>query len=258
MTPSVFSSLRRTLEVILQQIALAALLTLLLVGWLHVPDANTFEVLASGIIALLTVGVAGAGESLIALRLTRRAVNVRHLLRGTGVLFVAALLWVLLSAAVYHLAVDNGLRAGYLNSRLPASLRNIFSFEHLVLWLGWLEDALLWIAAGLLAAGAFALITCSAPLGGLLAIFRSARYWLSLLLLALIGSALTGKLLYWTPGHGLGVEMLSLALRLLTVIILNAATVALLLRSMTWAVLPAQSLGTGAPATSQPRTAENP
>ncbi len=257
MTPPVFP-LRRTVEIMLQQVALAALLSLLLVCWLHVPDANAFEVFASVLIALLIVCVAGVGETLLALRLTNRAIDARHLLRGIGILFVTALLYFFVSSGVDHLAVNDGLRAGYLNSRFPASLRNIFTYEHLVTWQGWLESALRWIAAGLLAAAAFVLITCNAPVQALLTILRSGRYWLSLLLLALVGSVITGKLLYWTPGHGLGVEMMSLTLRMVTVVVLNAATVAFLLQSMTSAVFRLQSVGTGEPAISQSRTLENP
>ena len=251
-------SLRRTAEVLLQQIGLAALLSLLLVGWLHVPDANAFEVFASVILALLIVCVAGAGETWIALRLTHRAVDARHLLRGIGILFVTALLYLLVSSGVNRLAVNDGLRAGYLNSRFPAALRNIFTYEHLVLWLGWLESAVRWIAAGLFAAAAFALITCDTPTQGLRAILRSGRYWFFLLLLALVCSGITGRLLYWTPGHGLGVEMMSLILRLVTVVFLDAATVSFLLQTMASTIFRFQSVGTEEPAISQPRTVENP
>ena len=249
---------RRTATIALQQVALSALLFLLLAGWLHIPDANALEVLASVVLALLVVGVAGAGESWIALRLTERGVNTRGLLRGMGIVFTAALIWFLISVGIDHVAAKNELYAGYLNSRSRASARSVFTYEHIGLWLGWMENGFRWIAAELLAAAAFASITSETPLRGLRGILLAWRYWLALLLLTLVGAVITGRLLFWTPGHGLRVEMLSFALRILSAIALNAVSVTLLLQAMAGAVLRYQSVGTGAPVTSQPRTVENP
>jgi len=257
MTAPAFS-LRNTIVLALQQIALAALLSLLLAGWLHIPDANAFEIASSVVLALLIVILAGAGESLIAFRLVKQSATTRRLLLGTGIFFAAALLWYAISHGIDRLSIKEGDWAGYLNSRFPASLRNLFSFEHLYLLLSWIINALRWLAGGLLSAAAFASLVCAKPLRKLLSIFRSLHYWLSLLLLAIVGSVVTDRLLSWTPGHGLRIEMLSLILRITTVIVLNAISIALLLQALAAAILPLHSAGTDAPETIQPRTAEDP
>ncbi|WP_446744991.1 hypothetical protein [Silvibacterium acidisoli] len=244
--------------VALQQIALAAVLLLLVAGWLHVPDANAFEVLASILLALLIALAAGAGESAIALRMVGRPVSARRLLSGTGVVLIAALVWYLISLGIDNLNAKDGLWAGYLNSRFPASLRNLFSYLHLYILLFWMWSALQWISAGLLGAIAFALVACGKLQRGLPAILGSGRYWLSLLLLAIVEAIITGSVLSWTPGHGLTVETFSLLLRLLIVILLNAVSVALLMQSMARAILRLQSAGTGEPDTSHPRTTDIP
>lgn len=257
MTLSRFS-LRNLAAVALWQIALAALLALLVAGWLHVPDANAFEVLVSILLGLLIAVVAGVGESLIALRMTGRPTTARRLLFGTSVVLVAALAWYAISLGIDHLDAQGGLWAGYLNSRFPASLRNLFSYLHLYLLLSWTWSALQWITAGLLGAAAFALVTCGQPGRGLSTILRSGRYWLSLLLLAIVGAIVTDSILSWTPGRGLAVESFSLLLRLLIVIVLNAISIAFLMRSTARAILRVQSAETDEPETSQPRTADMP
>ena len=251
-------SFRKTAVVALQQVALAAVLFVLLLAWLHIPDANAFEVLASVVIAVLIAAVGGAGESATALRLVLRPVTLRRLLAGAGVVVVAALLWFAVAGGLDHLNAKTPLWAGYFNSRFPASLRNVFSYGHLVLWFTWAYNALRWIVGGLLAAAAFAVVTCDAPLRGLASILRSARFWLSLLLLALIGSVGIDALLSWTPGHGLMVEAASLALRMVLAIVVSALAIAMLMRAMAWAVLRVQPVGTAEPVTSQLRTDDMP
>ena len=251
-------SLRGMAWIGLQQIALAAVLSLLLFAWLHVPDANAVEVVLSVLLALLLVGVLGAGESALALRLTNRSVTTRQLIIGTVAVIVAAMLWYVISLGIDRLSVNDGLRAGYLNSRFPAALRNVFTYEHIANGFRLFWSALRWVVAGLLTAAAFALVTCNVPGRGLLLILRFGRYWLSLLLLLVIGSVITGPLMSWTPGHGLGVETFSLVLRLLLAILLNAAAMAFLLQSMAAASQRSYPGGTDAPESSQPRTVANP
>lgn len=251
-------TLRSTVVVALQQIALAALLFVLLAGWLHIPDANAFEVSISVVLAALIAAVAGAGESAIALRLTGRPVTLQSLIPGMVAVILAAVLWYALSLGVDHLGENAGLWAGYLNSRAPASLRNIFSYEHLFQWSSWLGSLVLWVAASLLAAVAFVCATCKRPVACLRAILGSRTYWLSVLLFAVVEGILTGMLMGWTPGHGLGIEAFSLIARLALVVVLNAAAVALLFQTMARAVVCFQSAGIDEPAMSQPRTAEMP
>jgi hypothetical protein len=251
-------SLRATTVIALQQIALAALLAILTIGWLHIPDANPLEVFASVVLGLLVVTVFGAGESAIALWLTNKAATSRRLLLGTGIVLAASLLWCALSFGLDHMSAKDGLYAGYLNSRFPASLRTIFSYERLITGLAWLRSALRWIAAGVLGSVAFAYVACDLPKQGMMQICRSAWYWASLLMLTFFGSIITGALLGWTPGRGLTIEALSLLFRMLTVILLDASAIALLLQAMANATLSAQSGGTEEPLASQPRTVDIP
>jgi hypothetical protein len=251
-------SLRTTIALALQQIVLAAVLMLLIAGWLHVPEANVFEVLANIVLALVIACAAGAGESTIVLWLTNRHAVVSRIVRGTVTVLLAALLWYAVSVGLDHGSANDGLRAGYINSRFPASMRNVFSYEHLVTGFGWMWSALRWVIGGVLAAAAFACVACDAPVLGLLNIFGSRRYWMVLSLLVIAGAWITGALLTWTPGHGLRVEMISLVVRLLIVIGLDAMAIALLLQAMAFAVRGSQPVGRGEPETSQPRAAEIP
>lgn len=250
--------LRNTVVVALQQVALTAVLFLLIVGWLHIPDANPFEVLISIVLVLLIAVIGGAGESAIALRVAGRPIILRSLIPGTVAVIVGAVLWYAISLGVDHLSAKTVLWAGYLNSRFPSSLRSLFSFEHLFQWSSWLGNMVCWGTAGLLTAAAFVVISRDAFVKGLRAILRSWRYWLSVLLFAVVGGVLTGKLMGWTPGHGLRVEAFSLMARMALVIVLNAATIGLLLQAMANAVVRGQSIGMDEPSTSQPRTAEMP
>ncbi len=254
MTASGFT-LRRTALVALQQIGLGAVLFVLLAGWLQIPDANAFEIAVSVLLALLMIVVAGAGESAIALRLLKRQLSAQRLLIGAGIIFAAAVLWYVFALGVDHLAAGDGLRAGYLNSKSPAGLRNIFSYEHIILWFGWFWVLLRWIVAGLLTAAVFTLVVCQKPLPCFRSVLRSAWYWVAVFLLALVAAVVTGALLQWTPGHGISIELFSVLLRLIAVIVVNAAAIALLLQAMAHAVLQAQLDGTADPAISQPRTA---
>lgn len=251
-------TLRNIVIVGLQQVALAASLFLLIVGWLHIPDANAFEVLISVVLVLLIAVVAGGGESAIMLRATGRPVTLRSLVPGTIAVILATVLWYATSLGVDHLGEKTGLWAGYLNSRAPASLRNLFSFEHLYQWFSWLRSGVCWVAAGLLAAAAFSAATSSSPVTGFRAILRSGSYGLSLLIFVMAESALPGLLMGWTPGHGLRLEALSLVARMLLVIVLNAGAIAFLLLTMARGVLSVQSVGIAEPVTSQLRTAEIP
>ena len=249
------------IRVALEQMALAALLSLLLAGWLHIPDANGFEVLASASLAVVLVIVAGAAETAVALHLTQRAMTLRRLLLGVGVLFAAALLWYLVSLGLGRLGQADTLRAGYWNSRLPASLRHTFSYDPLLVGLSWAWGLLRVLVAALLAALAFALITSPTPARGLGVVLRSGRVWLAVALLALHDLFVMPRLLSWTPGHGLAVELLSLILRLCTVLVLAAGALAFWLTSVasrltaTYRVGPAP--GT-APEPPHPRTADIP
>lgn len=251
-------SIRRTAVTALLQIAIAAVVALLVMGWLHIPDANLAEVSASIFVALIIAAVVGVSEAAVASRLTSGTVTRRRLLIGAVAILIAITLLYAFSLIIEHFSANDGLYAGYLNSRFPSSLRSVFSFEHLLVWLGWIWIALRWIVAGLLTPAAFACAACDAPAASTLAIYRSVKYWLALLLLTITGWVIADALLNWTPGHGLYVELPSLILRLLLVTTLNAAAFAWLLQTMASVILSRYPAGTGDPAISHPRTADIP
>ncbi len=245
---------RRTLMLALEQIALAAVLFLLIAGWLRIPDAHAFELLCSAVLALLIVVLMGVGESLIALRLAGRPANARQLLLGCCAVLVAAILCYGASLCFERLSINDGLRAGYVNSRLPPKMRMFFSYEHLLTCFGWIWSGLRWIVVCLLAAAAFAFVTSPRPLWSFAAMLRTRRYWLCLLLLVVAGAGVSGALLAWTPGHNLRIQVVSLLLRLPIAIGVDAVAVALLLQAMAGAVSSDQSTGSEEPVSSQPRT----
>ena len=225
------------------------------------PDASVLDVVASAVLTLIVLATAGVGESAIILRL---AGNVRihgNCWRGGLLLLAGVAIWFLWGALLDHLHGNDVLRAGYLNSRLPHSLRYFFTFERLILWLGWAWTALGWIGAGIIAVFVFTATASSAPLRTMWLTLRSLTYWTSLALGVFIATFVSGSLLQWTPGHSLRAEMLSLVLRLGLATLIDAAVACFLLAILAAYVRRTNALyaaSGGTPDQSQPRTVDNP
>jgi hypothetical protein len=248
-------------RLVLQQIGLALLVFLLYVLWLRMPDASVIDVIGSAVLALVVLAVAGVGESSLILRMVGVARSPGKLLRGFALLLAGVALWFGWSTLLDHMHGNDYLRAGYLNSKFPHQLRNIFSFEHIVLWLGWMWTALAGIGAGVIGLFVFALTASIRPLNAALRTLRCLTYWIALVLAAMAASILTGSLIEWTPGHGLRVEMLSLVLRLGLATLIDAAAVCLLLTILATCVRQAEAVyaaPAGTPDESQPRIVDNP
>ena len=242
-------ALRRfTLKLLLLQIALGVTVCLLAMLWLRLPDASALQVAASFVLGLLVVAIATMGQSWIALWLAHEERTSRRLLIGAASIIVAVLLWCLLSQWITSLHAGDSQRASYLNSRFPHGLRSFFTYKHISQWLGWLWSLLLWIAAGILAAASYA-VTIGRP-RAILRTLVSVTWWVALVLLCILATTVTGKMMDWTPGHGLGVELLSLIARLGFVVILDGAVISLLLAIL----VQAQAIPDGTPEASQPRT----
>ena len=252
-----------SLRLVLEQTGLGLLVFLLCMLWLRVPDASALDVIGSVCLALMVVWVAGAGESAIVLRLVERERTPGRLVHGTLLLLLGVALWFAWDALLDHVRgiYSDSLVAGYWNSRFPHQLRNVFSYNHIMRWLEWLWAALEWIGTGVIAAFVFAGIASATPMRAVVRALRSVGYWCVVVLLAVGVTGATGALLNWTPGHGLRVEMLSLALRLIAVVLLDGVVVSLLLAMLAWCVRRVDALHAtpaGTPDESQPRTAENP
>ena len=262
-SPSVLRSALDLLSIrlVLKQIGLALLVFALYALWLRVPDASVIDVIASALLALIVLAVAGGGESTLILRLAGTARSPWRLLRGGLFLLAGVALWFAWATLLDHMHGDDYLRAGYLNSRFPHSLRNFFSFAHIVLWLGWMWTALEWIGAGVIAVFVFAATVSSQPLRPMTRALSCLSYWIALVLGITAATVLTGSLIEWTPGHGLRVEMLSLVLRLSLAVLVDAAVVCLLLAILAVCVRRTDSLYStpaGTPDESQPRTVDRP
>lgn len=262
-SPSVLRGALSLLSVrlVLAQIGLALLVFLLYVVWLRMPDASVLEVIASMLLALIAIAVAGAGESALLLHLAGRARTAGRLLRGTLLLLAGAALWFAWSALLGHLHTNDSLHAGYWNSRLPHPLRNFFSYEHILLWLGWFWATLTWAGAGVIALLVFAGTASARPVRAVALAARSVTFWTAVVLCAAAASVGTSLLLEWTPGHGLRVELMSLVLRLGLAMLIDAILACFLLAILAACVRRADALyatPAGAPDESQPRTADNP
>lgn len=250
-----------TARLVLEQIGLALLVFLLYVLWLRMPDASVLEVIGSMFLALITLAITGAGESAIVLHLAGRTRTPGRLLRGALLLLAGVAIWFAWSALLDHLQGDDSLRAGYWNSRFPHQLRNLFSYEHILLWLGWAWMMLAWIGAGVIALLVFAATASAEPLRTIAVAARSVTYWAAVVLGAAAATVGTSALLEWTPGHGLRVELMSLILRLSLATFIDAILVCLLLATLAACVQRADTLYAtpgGTPEESQPRTADNP
>ena len=252
----------------LQQIGLAVLVFMLYVLWLRVPDASVLDVTGSVCLALIVIFVAGAGESALILRLANRPQTLGRLLRGTLLLLAAAALSLGWVALLGHFRGDynsnDNLWAGYLNSRFPHQMRNVFTYQHILLWLGWMWTALQWVGAGIVAAFVFGGTGSQRPIRAAVRSLRSIAYWCFAVLVATAASVFSGTVLGWTPGHGLRIEMTSLVLRLTAVVLVDAVVVcfglAMLATFARQSDEPdlAHSTVEGTPDDSQPRTAEAP
>jgi hypothetical protein len=254
-----------TLRFALLQLGLAATVALLFAAWLRIPDSGIASVAATVLLALFLLALALFGEASLLHRLALLAPNRRTLLRGATALFLAAALWFAWSAWIDHLSLADGLRAAYWNSKFPRLFRGPNSFEDVLRWLGWLWLALRWLGVGLLLAAAVPCAQSSRPARAGLRVLFSASYWLAFVASAGLISIVAKALLGWTPGHGLGLEAASLALRLATVVLVDAALACYVLAVVAALVLnfeerhstPASTLS-GTPETSQPRTTEIP
>jgi len=229
--------------------------------WLRMPDASILELAGSGLLAVLVVAAAGLGETRLILGLAGRPLALRRFVCGTLLLFVGVALWFVWSAWLAHAGSYDPMRAGYLNSRVPHQLRNLLSFEHILLWLGWMGSTVKWLGGGLLATLIFPLVAGGRPLRATLMIVRSPSFWFTLLVGTTVATLCTGALMAWMPLDGLWAEMLSLGLRLSVAALFDGIVACWLLATLAVCVRRADSgyaTPAGGPDDSQPRIVETP
>ncbi len=244
-----------------RQTGLAVLLLGLFILWLRVPDASVIEVLFSVLFALVILALAGGGESALLLQLCARSVTLRRLIGGMSILFAAAVLWFGWKALLEASRAHEGLWAGYFNSRFPRALRGVFSYPHLLTALDWLLTMLGWIGAGILAIIAAGLVAAGQPMRTIARTLRSVPFWIAWIVSIFLATIITRSLMNWVPGRALGVEMLSLILRLLVTVLIDGCILSFLVALLAIFVREddaTYSAVAGTPEVNQPRTADRP
>jgi hypothetical protein len=254
-----------SVRLVLAQLGLVAGVFGFFLLWLRMPDASILELAGSGLLVVLVVSAAGLGESRLILRLAGRPLKLSSFVRGALLMFVGVALWFVWSAWFAHVSSNDPMRAGYLNSRVPHQLRNLLSFEHILLWLGWMWSTIKWLGGGLLATLIFPLVAGGRPIRATLIIVRSASFWFTLLVGTTVATLFTGALMEWMPRwnllRGLWVEMFSLGLRLTVVALFDGIVACWLLATLAVCVRRADSgyaTSAGGPDDSQPRIVETP
>jgi hypothetical protein len=250
-----------SVRLVLAQLGLVAGVFGFFLLWLRMPDSSMLEVAGSGLLALLVVAAGGLGESRLILGLVGRPPKLSRFVRGALLLFLGVALWFAWSGWLAHVSRSDPMRAGYLNSRVPHQLRNLLTYEHTLLWLGWMWGTIKWLGGGLLATLIFPLVAGGRPLRAALIIVRSPSFWFTLLVGTTAATLFTGALMAWMPLHGLWAEMISLGLRLTVAALFDGIIACWLLGTLAVCVRRADfgyATSAGGPDDSQPRTVETP
>jgi hypothetical protein len=183
--------------------------------WLQIPDSHVWEFIVSilfgcGLLALFFWFHCRVFKTML-----KPAEEERWWLRWV---LLAALIvaWWLLQMPIDKLVEHRELYAGYWTSRLPQWLRGLHTYEHLMILQSWICFSLRLILTGLLlpvavVAGASRL---RGSVGRIFSVWSRWWYWVAALVCGWVAFAVSGKLMDWTPGHGLMREMLSLFARL--------------------------------------------
>jgi hypothetical protein len=190
-------------------------LIMLAVLWLQIPDSHVWEFVFSILFACGLLALFFWCCSWVLKRMLKPAEKERRWLQW--ILLAAAIVaWLLLVMPIDRLLEHRALYAGYWTSRLPHWLRGLRTYEHLVVLQNWMYFSLRLAVTGLLlpvavVAGASRL---RGSVGRIFGVWLQWWYWVAALVCGWIAFAVSGKLMDWTPGHGLMAEMLSLLVRL--------------------------------------------
>jgi hypothetical protein len=203
--------------ILLLQFAGNATVGLLVIAWLRIPDSHTWQLAFSAALAALIA----AGFLLLhatILRRLRQPVHVIALWLRALILFLWLLLAYALSTAALHISDEASRRAGYVNSQLGHPLRSYFTFEHLYTWQQDAVTVILWFAIPALLLP-FIVETVSRGPGRLtwrtcFGVLRRWQHWLTFGLASWLALWLSTRLIAWHPSYTVRGELLSTALRL--------------------------------------------
>jgi hypothetical protein len=236
---NLFRTLRRARVWVVLQFGLTLLLILLGLAWMRLPDKHLWQIALLLLLALiLTVSA-----------LELQAGTVRAFAEDDGRRVklvwgaVTLLVWIALGWAAWILLdwCDDQipLWAGYLNSRPSAHARpTVFTYQHIVRWLTVLEWFLRWIVvpAKLIPfASASAQWGLRLPWRRIIRLLWNWRWWLGVVLAALVGVDLPGQFFSGTPQGTVSAQVLSVSLKLATAYLLAVSSWVVLLAW--WAVL---------------------
>jgi len=209
-----------------------ALLALVCLAWLAIPDSHIWELLLS---LLLGAGIVGAALWMQAwvLRRLRGCVPAPRTWVSCGALLGWVLLWWGLAVAVGHLGDGAGARAVYWNSRLWPRWRARVGYERLG---NWQTDAVAvimwWVIPALVLPFLVEMVACGGRNGMWrrgARVLRSWWLWIATGVAAYLGFWATGKLVDWQPGHTVKGELVSVGARLAAIFVLDAVLLVLVL-----------------------------
>jgi hypothetical protein len=231
--------LRARLWALLQFAGLALLITVGLV-WTRFPEKNVFEVILTLLVPLLVAAGFLALQAALLRSLLRSGTDtsattqpeVSFALGAVTLLLWIAIGWILWNLLDRFDAHTNGW-AMYLNSRFNADYRaRIFTYEHISRWFDYSAWFLRWavVPGLLLPLGCTALYGLGrAPWRRVVRVWIAWRWWLVVLILALIGEVLPGYFFVGDPKGSVQAQIWKVILKLIAAYIISVLCWALAL-----------------------------
>ncbi|MGA2649123.1 MAG: hypothetical protein ABSF28_01310 [Terracidiphilus sp.] len=228
-----FHSLSQARRWIVLQFVLTPAIILAGVGWTRLPDKHLWQVALDLLIPLLLV--------VCALELEAATVRAFAANDGRRVKLVwgavTLLVWIAVGAAFWALLdwCDDQipLWAGYLNSRASAHARSVvFTYAHIVRWLTIAEWILRWIVLPgklIVLGAASAQWGWRLPVRKIYRILLSGRWWLGVILAALVGVLLISRFFVGLPHGTVSAQVWTVVLKLAATYLLAVGTWVLLL-----------------------------
>jgi hypothetical protein len=230
---SLFHHLAQGRRWIVLQFVLTPALILAGIGWTRLPDKHIWQVALDLLIPLLLVICALEFEAATVRAFAGNDGRRVKLVWGALTLLV----WIAIGAAFWALIdwCDDQipLWAGYLNSRASAHARSVvFTYAHIVRWLTIAEWILRWIVLPgklIVLGAASAQWGWRLPVRRIYRILLSGRWWLGVILAALIGVLLTSRFFVGLPHGTVSAQVWMVVLKLAATYLLAVGTWVLLL-----------------------------
>ena len=228
-----FRRLRLGWRWVAAQFVLTALLILVGLAWTRLPDKHWWQVLLTLIVPLL-LGISA---------LELQAGTARSFSDDDGKRVklvwgaVTLLVWIAMGAAVWALLdrCDDQIPqwAGYLNSRGSAHARaTLFSYEHIYLWITYVEWVIRWIVVPAKIIP-YAVVSAQwgwrLPWRRVIHILWNWRWWLGVVLAALVAVELPSRFFAAAPSGGVNAQIWHVTLKLAATYLLAVSSWVLLL-----------------------------